>query len=141
MKYDNEIKVEFLSKSTNLSFARMVISAFISSLEPTEDEITDITTAVSEAVDNAILHAYEDELGKISIKAQSKDKMISIQIKDYGKGIEDITKAKEPLYTSNSDFERCSGMGFTIMESFMDKLTVKSKVGMGTTVILCKKLS
>lgn len=140
MKYDNEMKVEFLSKSTNEGFARMVIAAFISSLDPTIEELADIKTAVSEAVTNAIVHAYEDEIGKIVIKAQIVERTIIIQIRDNGKGIEDIAKAKEPLYTSKPDLER-SGMGFTVMESFMDKLTVRSKVGKGTTVTMRKKLS
>lgn len=140
MKYDNEMKVEFLSKSTNEGFARMTIAGFISSLDPTIEELADIKTAVSEAVTNAIVHAYEDEIGKIVIKAQITDRIITIQVKDNGKGIEDISKAKEPLYTSKPDLER-SGMGFTVMESFMDKLTVRSKVGKGTTVIMRKKLS
>ena len=139
MKYDNEMKVEFLSKSTNEGFARMTIAGFISSLDPTIEELTDIKTAVSEAVTNAIVHAYEDEIGKIVIKAQITDRTVVIQVKDNGKGIEDITKAKEPLYTSKPDLER-SGMGFTVMESFMDKLTVRSKVGKGTTVIMRKTL-
>ena len=139
MKYDNEMKVEFLSKSTNEGFARMTIAGFISSLDPTIEELADIKTAVSEAVTNAIVHAYEDEIGKIVIKAQITDRTVVIQVKDNGKGIEDITKAKEPLYTSKPDLER-SGMGFTVMESFMDKLTVRSKVGKGTTVIMRKTL-
>lgn len=140
MKYDNEMKVEFLSKSVNECFARMTITGFVSALDPTIEELADIKTAVSEAVTNAIVHAYEDEVGKITIKAQIIDRTIIIQIKDYGKGIEDISKAKEPLYTSKPDLER-SGMGFTVMESFMDRLTVRSKVGKGTTVIMRKKLS
>ena len=139
MKYDNEMKVEFLSKSTNEGFARMTIAAFVSALDPTIEELADIKTAVSEAVTNSIVHAYDDELGKIVIKAQMIDRTLIIQIKDNGKGIEDISKAKEPLYTSKPNLER-SGMGFTVMESFMDKLTVRSKVGKGTTVIMRKKL-
>lgn len=140
MKYDNEMKVEFLSKSTNEGFARMTIAGFISSLDPTIEELADIKTAVSEAVTNAIVHAYDDGIGKIIIKAQISDRTVMIQIKDKGKGIEDISKAKEPLYTSKPDLEG-SGMGFTVMESFMDKLTVRSKLGKGTTVIMRKKLS
>jgi len=140
LKYDNEMKVEFLSKSTNEGFARMTIAGFVSSLDPTIEELADIKTAVSEAVTNAIVHAYEDEIGKIIIKSQIIDRTVVIQIKDNGKGIEDISKAKEPLYTSKPNLER-SGMGFTVMESFMDKLTVRSKVGKGTTVIMRKKLS
>lgn len=140
MKYDNEMKVEFLSKSMNEGFARMTVAGFVSALDPTIEELADIKTAVSEAVTNAIVHAYENDAGKITIKAQMIDRTIIIQVKDNGKGIEDISKAKEPLYTSKPDLER-SGMGFTVMESFMDKLTVRSKVGKGTTIIMRKKLS
>ena len=140
MKYDNEMKVEFLSKSMNEGFARMTVAGFVSALDPTIEELADIKTAVSEAFTNAIVHAYENDAGKITIKAQMIDRTIIIQVKDNGKGIEDISKAKEPLYTSKPDLER-SGMGFTVMESFMDKLTVRSKVGKGTTIIMRKKLS
>jgi len=139
LKYDNEMKVEFLSKSVNEGFARMTVAGFVSVLDPTIEELADIKTAVSEAVTNAIVHAYENETGKIIIKAQIIDRTVIIHIKDNGKGIEDISKAKEPLYTSKPDLER-SGMGFTVMESFMDKLTIRSKVGKGTTVIMRKKL-
>jgi len=140
LKYDNEMKVEFLSKSMNEGFARMAIAGFISALDPTIEELADIKTAVSEAVTNAIVHGYEDRIGKIVIKAQIIDRTVIIQVKDNGKGIEDISKAKEPLYTSKPDLER-SGMGFTVMESFMDRLTVRSKVGRGTTIIMRKELS
>lgn len=140
MKCDNEMKVEFLSKSSNEGFARVTIAGFISSLDPTIEELADIKTAVSEAVTNAIVHAYEDKIGKIVIKAQIMDRTVIVQIKDYGKGIEDVSKAKEPLFTSKPDLER-SGMGFTVMESFMDKLSVTSKLGKGTIVTMRKKLS
>ena len=140
MKYDNEMKVEFISKSINEGFARMTVVGFITSLDPTIEELADIKTAVSEAVTNAIVHAYDDEVGKVVIKAHIIDRVITIQVKDYGKGIEDVSKAIEPLYTSKPDLER-SGMGFTVMESFMDKVSVRSKVGKGTTIIMRKKLS
>ena len=139
MGYDNMMKVEFLSKSTNEGFARVAVAAFVSQLDPTIEELSEIKTAVSEAVTNAIVHAYEDEIGVITISAQIKGDMITIQIKDKGKGIDNIDKAKEPLYTTKPDLER-SGMGFTIMENFMDKLIVKSEIGKGTTVTMSKRI-
>lgn len=139
MSYDNIMKVEFLSKSNNEGFARVAVASFVSQLDPTIEELSEIKTAVSEAVTNSIVHAYEDELGMISISAQIKDDTVTIQIKDKGKGIADIDKAKEPLYTTKPDLDR-SGMGFTIMENFMDKLTVKSEVGKGTTVTMSKRI-
>lgn len=137
MKYDNSMKLEFLSKSTNESFARVAVASFISQLDPTLEELSDIKTAVSEAVTNAIVHGYEDDLGKITINVYIVGREVTIEIKDKGRGISDIAKAKEPLYTSKPELER-SGMGFTIMESFMDKLTVKSICDKGTTVIMKK---
>lgn len=139
MGYDNMMKLEFLSKSTNEGFARVAVASFVSQLDPTIEELSEIKTAVSEAVTNSIVHAYDDELGMISISAQIKDDTVTIQIKDKGKGIPDIDKAKEPLYTTKPDLER-SGMGFTIMESFMDKLIVKSEVNKGTSVTMSKRI-
>ena len=139
MGYDNIMKLEFLSKSTNEKFARVAVASFVSQLDPTIEELSEIKTAVSEAVTNSIVHAYDDELGMISISAQIKGDMVTIQIKDKGKGIADINKAKEPLYTTKPDLER-SGMGFTIMESFMDKLVVKSELNKGTSVTMSKRI-
>lgn len=139
MSYDNFMKVEFLSKSTNEGFARVAVAAFISQLDPTVEELSEIKTAVSEAVTNSIVHAYEDSEGLITVSAQIKDDSVTIQIKDEGKGISDIDKAKEPLFTTKPDLDR-SGMGFTIMESFMDSLVVNSEVGKGTTVTMSKKV-
>lgn len=139
MSYDNIMKVEFLSKSTNEGFARVAVAAFVSQLDPTIEELSEIKTAVSEAVTNSIVHAYDNELGMISISAQIKDDVVTIQVKDKGKGIENIDKAKEPLFTTKPDLER-SGMGFTIMENFMDKLVVKSELGKGTTVTMSKRI-
>ena len=139
MGYDNIMKLEFLSKSTNEGFARVAVASFVSQLDPTIEELSEIKTAVSEAVTNSIVHAYDDELGMISISAQIKGDMVTIQIKDKGKGIADINKAKEPLYTTKPDLER-SGMGFTIMESFMDKLVVKSELYKGTSVTMSKRI-
>ncbi len=139
MKDTNEMKLEFLSKSTNEGFARVAVAAFISQLDPTVEELSDIKTAVSEAVTNAIVHGYEDTIGKIYIHVKIKDREVTIEVKDKGNGIENVEKAREPLYTSKPQLER-SGMGFTIMESFMDKLVVKSNVGKGTTVIMKKNV-
>lgn len=136
---DNSMKLEFLSKSTNEGFARVAVAAFVSQLDPTVEELSEIKTAVSEAVTNSIVHAYEDRLGVIAIAVSIKGETVTIQIKDKGKGIENIEKAKEPLFTTKPDLER-SGMGFTIMESFMDKLTVKSAPGKGTTVTMSKRI-
>lgn len=139
MGYDNIMKLEFLSKSTNEGFARVAVAAFVSQLDPTIEELSEIKTAVSEAVTNSIVHAYDNELGFIYISAQIKEDIVTIQIKDKGKGINDVNKAKEPLFTTKPDLER-SGMGFTIMESFMDKLVVKSELNKGTTVTMSKRI-
>ena len=139
MKYDNVMKLDFLSKSTNESFARVAVASFVSQLDPTIEELSDIKTAVSEAVTNAIVQGYENAIGIITIHVHIKDKEVTIQIKDRGNGIEDVQKAREALYTTKPDMER-SGMGFTIMESFMDKLTVRSTPGKGTTVTMKKKI-
>ena len=139
MGYDNIMKVEFLSKSNNEGFARVAVASFISQLDPTIEELSEIKTAVSEAVTNSIVHGYENELGMITVSAQIKGDTVTIQIKDKGRGILDVDKAKEPLYTTKPDLER-SGMGFTIMENFMDKLTVKSIPNKGTTVSMSKRI-
>ena len=134
---DNMMKIEFISKSQNESFARVAVAAFVSQLDPTIEELTDVKTAVSEAVTNAIIHGYEGEEGTVRIQTEIQGNEVTIIITDEGKGIEDITKAKEPLYTSRPDLER-SGMGFTVMETFMDSLEVKSERGKGTTIIMKK---
>lgn len=139
--YDNKIKIEFESRSQNEGFARVAVSAFVSQLDPTLDEISDVKTAVSEAVTNSIIHGYggkEDE--KVVIEAKISGKEVTIVITDNGKGIEDVEKAKEPLYTSRPDLER-SGMGFTVMETFMDSMEVFSAKGEGTKVVLKKKFN
>ena len=138
--YDNEMKIEFLSKSSNEAFARIAVAAFVAQLDPTLEEIADIKTAVSEAVTNSIIHGYEnDKKGIIKIEAIISGRKATIVIEDYGKGIEDIDKAREPLYTSRPDLER-SGMGFTVMESFMDNVEVDSVLGVGTKVTMKKKI-
>ena len=135
--YENEIKLEFLSKSNNEAFARVTVAAFAAQLDPTIEELADIKTAVSEAVTNSIIHGYENTEGIIKIVARIFANTISIEISDTGKGIENIELAKQPLYTSKGDLER-SGMGFTIMESFMDEMQVESVLGLGTKVTMKK---
>ena len=137
--YDNEMKLEFASKSSNEAFARIAVAAFAAQLDPTIEELADIKTAVSEAVTNCIIHGYEEQEGIIKIKCKLFANSIEITISDEGKGIEDINKAKEPLYTSKPNLER-SGMGFTIMESFMDEIKVESILGIGTKVTMKKML-
>ena len=136
-KYDNEMTLELMSKSNNEAFARITVAAFASSLDPTIEEIADIKTAVSEAVTNCIIHGYEDSTGIIKIHSVIQGNSIIIEISDRGKGIEDIETAKEPLYTSKPNLER-SGMGFTIMQSFMDELEVESVLSLGTKVTMKK---
>lgn len=136
---DNEMKLEFMSKSCNEAFARITVAAFASQLDPTIEELADIKTAVSEAVTNCIIHGYENKVGIVKLAAQLQDKEIRIQISDHGKGIENVDIAKEPLYTTKPNLER-SGMGFTIMESFMDTLVVDSILGVGTKISMTKKI-
>ena len=128
--YDNEMKLEFLSKSNNEAFARISVAAFASQLDPTVEELADIKTAVSEAVTNSIIHGYEDREGTIEVVCKIFANTIVIEVSDKGKGIENVDMAKEPLYTTKPDLER-SGMGFTIMESFMDDLEVESILELG----------
>lgn len=136
--YDNMMKVEFLSKSQNESFARVAVAAFASQLDPTIEEITDIKTAVSEAVTNSIIHGYKDKKdGIVEITAELNKNEITIIIVDHGCGIDDIEQAREPLYTSRPDLER-SGMGFTVMETFMDNVEIESSKT-GTKIRMKKK--
>ena len=136
---ENEMKLEFLSKSNNEAFARISVAAFVSQLDPTIEEISDIKTAVSEAVTNAIVHGYEDSMGIVTIICKIHENEVYIEISDNGKGIENIEIAKQPLYTTRPNLER-SGMGFTIMESFMDELNIQSILGLGTKVTMKKKI-
>ena len=137
---ENYIKLEFPSKSINEGFARNTIACFVAQLDPTLDELGDVKTAVSEAVTNAIVHAYPEAIGRISLRAKiKKDHSVEIVIRDYGLGIGDIEQAKEPMFTTGGN-ER-SGMGFTIMESFMDKLRVRSYPGKGTVITMQKRIS
>ena len=139
MKPSNEMKISFLSRSSNESFARATVAAFVSQLDPTIDELADIKTAVSEAVTNCIVHAYRDGLGTIDITVKIfENGKIVIQIRDKGCGIEDIPQAMEPLFTTAG--EERAGLGFAVMQSFMDKLKVKSRAGNGTTVTMEKNI-
>ena len=138
--FKNEMKLEFLSKSSNEAFARITVAAFASQLDPTIEEIADIKTAVSEAVTNSIIHGYPDtDEGIIKIFARLSEKDIEIEISDNGVGIENIEEAREPLFTTKSNLER-SGMGFTIMENFMDDLKIESIRGLGTKITMKKKI-
>ena len=137
--FDNEMNLEFVSKASNEAFARVAIAAFVAQLDPTIEELADIKTAVSEAVTNSIIHAYDHKQGIVKMVAKLKDNVVIIEISDQGKGIANIDMAKEPLYTTKPNLER-SGMGFTIMESFMDKMEVESIVGLGTKGTMSKKI-
>ncbi len=141
MQYDNKISLILDANSKNESFARVSVSAFASQLDPTLEQLDDIKMAVSEAVTNAIIHGYDGiENGTIYINCKIYKDTIYIEIEDKGKGIESVEKAREPLYTSKPNMER-SGMGFTIMETFMDKISVVSEVDKGTKVLLQKKIN
>ena len=135
--YENEMKLEFLSKSSNEAFARIAVAAFAAQLDPTIEEMADIKTAVSEAVTNSIVHGYENTTGIVKVVCKIFANSIEIEISDTGKGIENIDLARKPLYTSKPNLER-SGMGFTIMESFMDEVSVDSVLGLGTKITMKK---
>ena len=140
MRTDNFMRLEFPSHSTNEAFARQAVACFAAQLDPTMEELGDIKTAVSEAVTNCIVHAYPDTIGTITIRAKIlKDNVLELVIKDKGCGIADIEKAREPMFTTSGS-ER-SGMGFTIMESFMDSVKVRSHPGKGTTVTMRKRFA
>lgn len=133
------MKLEIESRSENEAFARVVVAAFAARLDPTLEEISDIKTAVSEAVTNAIIHAYGEQIGPVLISASLEGNRLTVEVIDEGMGIADLEKAREPLYTSKPELER-SGMGFTIMENFMDELAVRSAPGKGTAVIMAKEI-
>ena len=136
----NRFKMEMEALSENEGFARVCVAAFVTRLDPTLEEINDVKTAVSEAVTNSVIHGYGGNGGKIIIECSVENNTMEVMIKDFGKGIADVEKAMEPLYTSRPDLER-SGMGFTVMETFMDTLEVTSEEGKGTTVIMSKKFN
>lgn len=140
MQYENEARVTFSAKSENEFFARLFVSGFLTPLDPRLSEITDIKTAVSEAVTNAIIHGYENQTGFVEVYCAYIDHTVFIEIADQGKGIENIEQAREPLYTSKPEMER-SGMGFTIMEAFMENVKIFSEVGKGTRICMEKTLT
>ena len=139
MKLINEVRLEFPSCSANEGFARSAAACFAAQMDPTLEELGDIRTAVSEAVTNAIVHGYPDSLGRITLRMRIyEDHLLELQVRDRGVGISDVERARQPMYTTGG--EERSGMGFTIMESFMDKLTVRSTPGEGTSVIMLRTL-
>ena len=138
-KANNEVTLAFPSRSSNEGFARAAVSCFAAQMDPTLNELEDIKTAVSEAVTNAIVHAYPDTLGKIVVKAKILEgNVLELTVRDWGRGIADVEQARQPLYTTGG--EERSGMGFTIMESFMDKLSVRSAEGKGTKVTMRRRI-
>ena len=141
MKHCNQMKLQFDSRSANEAFSRTVISAFIAPLDPNIEELSDIKTAVSEAVTNAIVHGYRDQIATVYISAYLyPDSRVVIKVRDKGCGIEDVLKAMEPLYTTCKTGER-AGLGFAVMQSLMDKVKVHSKPGRGTTVVLERRIT
>ena len=139
MENTNEMQLIFDSRSSNESFARVTVAAFMTSLNPTIEEVADVKTAVSEAVTNAIIHGYEQEIHKIHIRCRTKGQTLFLEIEDMGRGIDDVEKAMEPLFTTKPELER-SGMGFSFMEAFMDELAVISEKGKGTIVKMSKTI-
>ena len=135
----NEMKLEFDSRSANEAFARVTVASFMTQLNPTLEEVSDVKTAVSEAVTNAIIHGYENHVNKVQIYAGIEGRTLHLEISDRGVGIPDVKKAMEPLYTTRPELER-SGMGFSFMEVFMDQVEVVSAPGSGTTVTMRKKI-
>ena len=140
MQYENEARVFFSAKSENEYFARLFAAGLLTQLDPTISEMTDIKTAVSEAVTNAIIHGYEKQEGQVELFCGYKENKVYIEVADKGKGIADISQAREPLYTSKPEMER-SGMGFTIMETFMDHIRIERKIGEGTRIFMEKALA
>ncbi len=135
----NSMSVRFDARSANEAFARITVAAFITELNPTMDEVEDVKTAVSEAVTNAIIHAYDDPTEQVQLCCRIDGNRVELEVKDTGKGIGDLKKAMEPFYTTKPELER-SGMGFAFMEAFMDEVRVASTPGEGTSVWMCKKL-
>ena len=136
----SRIKIEFDAISENEAFARVCIAAFVTRLDPTLDEINDVKTAVSEAVTNAIIHGYDEKGGSICMEAVLSENLLEVKIIDFGKGIENVELARQPMYTTGANKER-SGMGFTFMEIFMDELIVESEKGLGTTIYMKKRFN
>ena len=139
MEHTNEMQLIFDSRSSNESFARVTVAAFMTSLNPTVEEVSDVKTAVSEAATNAVIHGYENEVHNIYIRCRTEGRTLYLEIEDEGKGIEDVKQAMEPLFTTKPELDR-SGMGFSFMEAFMDRLEVLSAPGKGTTVKMEKTI-
>ena len=139
MENSNEMKIIFDSRSCNESFVRVSVAAFCTQLNPTLEEVADIKTAVSEAVTNAIIHGYDSQVKKVEITCRIEKRTLYVEVTDRGKGIADVAKAMEPLYTTRPELDR-SGMGFAFMEAFMDEVQVESRVGEGTTVRMRKNV-
>ena len=137
----NSFKLVFPSRSANEGFARTAVAAFVAALDPTMDELADVKTAVSEAVTNCIVHAYKDDIGLIYISAKlTRDGHLTVRVRDKGCGIADVQRAMEATFTTDAESER-AGLGFSVMQSFMDSLQVRSRVGSGTTVTMKKKIA
>ena len=139
MLYENKMKIQFLNKSANEGFARVSVASFVTQLDVTVEQLADIKTAVSEAVTNSIVHGYEGFAGYVTVECELKEGVVYITVSDCGRGISDIELARKPLYTSRPELER-SGMGFTVMETFMDTVEVSSSLGLGTVVKMSKRL-
>lgn len=139
MSYKNNMKIQFINKSANEGFARVATAAFVTQLDVTVEQLADIKTAVSEAVTNSIVHGYEGMVGYITLECELDGSLVTIVVSDCGRGMADVALARQPLYTSRPELER-SGMGFTVMETFMDTVEVTSVPGLGTTVKMTKNL-
>ena len=137
MKNTNEMEIRFESRSANEGFARVAVASFLTQLNPTVEEVADVKTAVSEAVTNAIIHGYENEINKVYIRCRIEDNVFTVEVCDKGRGIENVEEAMQPMYTTKPEQDR-SGMGFAFMEAFMDQVTVESEPGKGTTVTMKK---
>ena len=135
----NEMKLEFDSRSCNEGFARVAVAAFCTQLNPTLEEVADIKTAVSEAITNSIIHGYDNQVKKIRIECRTEEKTLYVTVSDEGRGIPDVQKAMEPMFTTRPELDR-SGMGFAFMEAFMDEIQVESQVGKGTVVRMKKTI-
>ncbi|MDR1664819.1 MAG: anti-sigma F factor [Clostridiales bacterium] len=140
MEQQNRVEITMESRSVNEQFARMAVAAFIAPLDPSVSELTDIKTAVSEAVTNAIIHGYEHTPGEVRLSLSCEGRCLTVEVSDDGAGIENIPDAMQPLFTTKPELER-SGMGFTVMENFMDEVRVISEKGKGTAVVMKRKLS
>ena len=139
MKNTNEMEIIFDSFSSNEGFARVAVASFMTQLNPTVEEVSDVKSAVSEAVTNSVIHGYENEIHKVSIRCRIEGQQFTVEVRDSGVGIEDVEQAMTPLYTSKPELER-SGMGFAFMEAFMDQVEVESELGKGTTVRMKKTI-